>query len=83
MLFIEAIEAVAIGAFLSREEKTPYVRLAIRKIDTLKILLMILWEIKSLDDKKYIALSEYLNEVGKMLGGWFGQLTKQNSPNKK
>jgi len=27
-------------------------------------------KIKSLDDKKYIKLSEKLNEVGKMLGGW-------------
>jgi hypothetical protein len=33
------------------------VRLAIRKLDTLKVLLMLLWETKSLRDKKYIALS--------------------------
>ena len=82
-LFIEAIESVAIAAFLSQTEKPPYVRLAIRKVDTLKILLMILWETKSIDDKKYIVLSEHLNEIGKMLGGWIGQLQKQNSPDKK
>jgi hypothetical protein len=89
-LFAETIESVAIAAFLSREEKLPYVRLAIRKMDTLKIFLMILWETKSLDDKKYIAVSEPLNDVGKMLGGWNGQLAKsldhargkQNSPAK-
>jgi len=81
-LFIEGIESVAIATFLSQAEKPPYVRLAIRKIDTLKILLMVLWETKSLDDKKYIALSEHLNEIGKMLGGWIGQLQKQNSPGK-
>jgi len=67
---------------LSREEKHPYVRLAIRKSDALKILLMVLWETKSLDDKKYIALSVKLDEVGRNLGGWSGQLMKQNSPNK-
>ena len=39
-----------------------------------------LWETKSLDDKKYIALSLKIDEVGKMLGGWHGQLVKQNSP---
>jgi hypothetical protein len=43
---------------------------------------MILWETKSLDDKKYITLSVILDEVGKMLGGWNGQLIKQNSPKK-
>lgn len=64
-------------------EKHPYVRLAIKKTDTLRVLLLVLWETKSLDDKKYIALSVKLDEVGKMLGGWNGQLTKQNSPAKK
>jgi hypothetical protein len=41
---------------------------------------MILWETKSLDEKKYIALSIKLDEIGKMLGGWRGQLQKRNSP---
>jgi hypothetical protein len=45
----------------------------------LKIFLMILWETKSLDNKKYIALSEKLNEIGRNLGGWHGKLLKENS----
>lgn len=80
---IETIEAIAIASFLSPREKQPYVRLAIRKVDTLKILLMILWETKSLDNKKYLALSVKIDEVGRMLGGWNGQLTKQNSSQKR
>ncbi|PIZ86994.1 hypothetical protein COX93_02525 [Candidatus Nomurabacteria bacterium CG_4_10_14_0_2_um_filter_30_12] len=79
-LFIEVIEAISIATFLSREEKLPWVRLAIRKTDTLKILLMVLWEAKSIDNKKYLALSVKVEEIGKMLGGWSGQLLKQNSP---
>jgi len=85
-LFIESIEMIVQASFLNKNEKQPYVRVGIRKIDTLKIFLMILWETKSLDDKKYIQISEKLNEIGKMLGGWHGQiktqLTKENSPNK-
>jgi hypothetical protein len=81
-LFVEIIEAISAASFLSREEKQPYVRLAIKKLDTLRVLLMILWETKSVDDKKYITLSLMLDEAGKMLGGWNGQLTKQNSPKK-
>lgn len=81
-LFVEVIEAISAASFLSREEKHPYVRLAIKKTDTLRVLLMVLWETKSFDDKKYITLSVKLDEVGKMLGGWNGQLTKQNSPTK-
>jgi hypothetical protein len=79
-LFIEIIEATAVAAFLSRQEKPPFVRRAIQKLDALKILLMVLWETKSLDNKKYAALSAPLEEIGRMLGGWNGQLVKQNSP---
>ena len=82
-LFIEAIEGIASAAFLGPKEKIAYVRYAIRKVDTLKVLLLILWETKSLDNKKYIALSLKLDEVGRMLGGWNGQLTKQNSPDRR
>jgi len=81
-IFIEIIEAISVASFLSKEEKQPWIRLSIRKTDTLKILLMILWETKSLDNKKYILLSEKIEEIGKMLGGWNGQLIKQNSPKK-
>ena len=80
--FIDTIEAVITASFLGQNEKLPYVRLAIRKLDALKIFLMILWETKSLDNKKYIALSSKLDEAGRMLGGWSGQLIKQNSPKK-
>lgn len=80
-LFIELVEMTAAASFTPRAEKIPYVRAAIRKLDTMKILLLVLWESKSLDNKNYIMLSEKLEEIGRMLGGWYGQLNKQNSPN--
>ena len=82
-LFVEIIEAIATASFLVREQKLPYVRRAIQKLDTLKIMMMVLWETKSLEDKNYIALSTPLDEIGRMLGGWNGQLAKQNSPGAK
>ena len=81
-LFVELIEAVAAASFLSPQEKLPYVRFAIKKLDTVKVLLMSLWETNSLEDKKYIALSVKLDEIGRNLGGWSGQLSRQNSPAK-
>lgn len=81
-LFIISIEGVSQASFLPRGEKQPYIRLAIRKMDTLKILLMVLWETKSVSDKQYIALSEKTDEIGRMLGGWNGHLLKQNSPHR-
>lgn len=37
---------------------------------------MILWENKSVDNKKYITLSVKIDGIGKMLGGWNGQILK-------
>lgn len=75
-LLVEIIEAISAAVFLKREEKLPYVRIAIRKLDTEKLLLMILWETKVLDEKKYVALSIPLAELGRQLGGWNGNLSK-------
>src|SRR3989344_1468783 len=71
-IFIQIIETVSAAAFTKKEEKLPLIKIAVRKLDTIKILLLILWESKSLDDKKYIALSQKIDEIGKMLGGWTG-----------
>jgi hypothetical protein len=73
---LDAIEMAITAAFLQKNEKIPYVRLAIRKVDTVKILLLIAWETRAIDDKKYADISVQLDESGKMLGGWYGQLTK-------
>ena len=79
-LFVEVMEMVSAAAFLPKTEKLPYLRIAIRKFDTIKLLLLILWESKSLDNKKYAALSEKADEIGKMLGGWQGQILKNSTP---
>lgn len=82
-LFVEALEFMITASFLPPNEKLPFIRYALRKMDTAKIFLMILWETKSLNNKQYILLSTKAEEVGKMLGGWSGQIIKQNSPYKK
>ncbi len=79
-LFVEAIEACSYATYLPKDEKVLFVRTVIRKLEATKVFLMILWETKSLDDKRYIEISEKVDVVGKMLGGWQGQLIKQNSP---
>ncbi|MBU0535082.1 four helix bundle protein [Patescibacteria group bacterium] len=81
-LFVEIIENLSSASFSKSLEKQDFINLTIRKNDTLKILVMVLWETKSIDDKKYILLSEQLDKIGKMLGGWMLHLQKQNSPGK-
>lgn len=75
-LVIETIELVFTASYLGKDQKLPYIQRAAAKLDLIKFFLRVIWEVKALDNKKYIILSEKLNEIGKMLGGWTRQLSK-------
>lgn len=68
--FLETTENIFKAGYADGVEKLVFLKRASTKLDLLKFFLQIAWELKSLDNKKYILLSEKLNEVGKMLGGW-------------
>jgi hypothetical protein len=69
-LLLETIEQIIKAGYADKVEKIIYLKRASFKLDLLKFFLQISWEIKSLDNKKYIILSEKTDEIGKMLGGW-------------
>lgn len=69
-LFVEIIKSIVTASYLSKQEKLPYLKEGLVKLDVLKFFLQVAWEIKALDNKKYITFSEQLNEIGRMLGGW-------------
>ncbi|HCC83341.1 TPA: hypothetical protein DEP96_00665 [Candidatus Uhrbacteria bacterium] len=79
-LFIDTIEAISVASFTPKADKLPALRVAIRKLDTMKILLMILWENKSLKNDHYLELSIKLENIGKMLGGWHNKILKPDAP---
>ena len=76
--FLDTIELLFVASYLGKEQKLPYLQKAGNKLDILKFFLQIAWEIKAIDNKKYILLSEQLNEIGKMIGGWSKGLQKRN-----
>jgi len=73
ILFTDITELIFIASYQPKESKAGYIEKAITKLDLLKFFLQIAWEIKALDNKRYINLSEQLHEVGRMLGGWARQ----------
>jgi hypothetical protein len=73
-LFLETLESIVGASYSDKLEKLISLKQASVKLDLLKFFLQVAWEIKSLDSKKYIKISEKLNEIGKMLGGWIKSL---------
>ncbi len=79
-LFIEILDAIFTASCLPKEQKLPYLKKAVIKLDLLKFFLRVAWESHALDNKKFVTLSEPLEEIGRMLGGWLRQiaLLKEN-----
>ena len=70
IVFIQLVELLWAASYQGKNEKLPTISAAIKKLDGLKFLLRIAWEIKVLDSTKYASISDPLFEIGKMLGGW-------------
>ncbi len=79
-LFLEILEILFRAQYLKPEEKLRYLIAGDGKLDLLKFFLQIGWENKLIDTKKYSALSEELNEIGRMLGGWKKGIEAKLSP---
>lgn len=75
--FLALLENIFISIYLSPEQKIGKLATAISKLDGVKFFLQIAWENKCLPNEKYAELSEYLNEIGRMLGGWKKGLEKK------
>src|SRR3989344_7054684 len=80
-LFIKIIELIFTAARTEKQRKLLSLNNASNNLDVLKFFLQISWDLKALDNKKFIDLSQLLNEIGKMLGGWIKNLEKQTPPN--
>jgi hypothetical protein len=81
-LFTDTIEAISIATFLSKEEKPSYIKLAIRKINTLTIFILILWENKSLDNKNILPCRKRLMRLAKFLGVGLDRIKNKTLPTK-
>jgi hypothetical protein len=69
-LFVQVLEFLFIASYQSKAEKLPTIAAALKKTDVLKFLLRVAWETNALDTQKYAIISENVQELGRMIGGW-------------
>jgi len=53
-----------------KAEKLPILEKASVKLNFLRVFFRLMKEVKTIDNKKYTALQELVDETGRMLGGW-------------
>jgi hypothetical protein len=76
-VFLNAVEYAFLASYANIKEKLPIIDRAISRLDLIKLLLLLAWDIKALDTNKYAELSQNLDETGKMLGGWRKQIEQK------
>ncbi|MFA6273522.1 MAG: four helix bundle protein [Candidatus Paceibacterota bacterium] len=75
-LLLDALESAFQGRYALLSKRLNLITNAVTKIDSVKFFLLVGWENKVIDDKKYIRLSEKLVEASKMLVNWKEYLRK-------
>ncbi|MEK7669371.1 MAG: four helix bundle protein [Patescibacteria group bacterium] len=69
-LFLSILELTFSSTYLPLEPKIFMLGKTISRLDVLKFFIQIAWENKLISTEQHIALSNYLEEIGRQLGGW-------------
>lgn len=73
---LDAITLIIEARFETKIYKLKPLKFARTKIEILKRLIRISWELKIIEDKKYIVLESDLIEISKEINNWINSLTK-------
>ncbi|MFA6534522.1 MAG: four helix bundle protein [Patescibacteria group bacterium] len=81
-VFLNLLELTYATSYLPPEQKIVGLGKVIPRLDILKFFIQLAWENKCIHTDKYTELSQKLDEIGRMLGGWKkGLLQKTPTPN--
>jgi len=69
-LFIDTLELSFIALYLPPEQKIIMLEKTISRLDLLKFFMQLAWESKLIPTVKFTELSQKLEEIGRILGGW-------------
>jgi four helix bundle protein len=67
---LEVIECIMQASGESKKEKLPTLERASLKLNTLRVFVRLMKDVKAIDGKKYINIESAIDEIGRMLGGW-------------
>lgn len=62
-------------------QKIPFLNEIDLKLKILQTIVRICYDVQAIDQKKYLALQESLEEIGRMLGGWIKSILNPKKPN--
>ncbi len=67
---LQILESIMLAAQTGKNQKLPILERASSKLDMLKVFVRLASDVDALSDERYIICQNYIQEIGKMLGGW-------------
>lgn len=67
---LDVIEGILAASETYKSEKLPILKNVSVKVNLLRVFFRLAKDAKVIDVKKYMALEEKIDEIGRMLGGW-------------
>lgn len=71
---LDMMEHTLLAIELRQEEKLTPLRTVSTKLNVTRFLIRLSYDVKAIDQKKYIRLQKLIDEIGRMLGGWIKSL---------
>jgi len=80
LVFLDILGLTYTASYLPPEQKIIILEKIIPRFDILKFFTQLAWEDKLIPTAKYAELSQKLEEIGRMLGGWRKGLLQKKTP---
>ena len=75
-VLLSCLEMLVFTAYLDFAKRLAHLNQIAGRLDLLRLLIRLSFDIKAIDHKKYILAQQKLDEIGKMLGGWIKAVKK-------
>jgi len=67
---LTVIEHILLASQSAPKEKLPVLEQTSVRLNVLRVLVRLMKDVKAIDNTKYLAIEQGLDEIGRMLGGW-------------
>jgi len=74
---LSILEGLLMVGYLQQEKRPDKLIQVSSQVDLLRVFLRLSLDVKAINQKKYIALQQALDEIGRMLGGWMKSLKQK------
>ena len=74
---LDILEGLLKTGYLPQEKRADHLLQVSARVDVLRVFLRLSFDVKAINQKKYIALQAITDEIGRMLGGWIKSLKQK------